>query len=219
MELLPKEILVEIFSYLPYKDLKSILTVSKKFFDAGTERRLWKHFKLFVTRRNINKLEKILKLAILQDLKDIVFKGCDLDNTKARILMKSQIKMLQLGSDHEIENDCGIRKVSPWILSELIEKIEVLKYQNSLFSELNEKQTTHIISTINRGGANLKNLEMFYNNSLTLITPDSLATALTSLTHLTLGENIIPYVRNGNFFPKKFIGKGKYRIMPEASKN
>ena len=203
MELLPKEILVEIFSYLPYKDLKSILAVSKKFFDAGTERRLWKHFKLFVTRRNINKLEKILKLAILQDLKDIVFKGCDLDNTKARILMKSQIKMLQLGSDHEIENDCGIRKVSPWILSELIEKIEVLKYQNSLFSELNEKQTTHIISTINRGGANLKNLEMFYNNSLTLITPDSLATALTSLTHLTLGEKIPSLCQEWKlFFPK-----------------
>merc|ERR1711936_1828 len=141
--------------------------------------------KLCVSKSNINNLEKVLKLKILRDLRRIVFIGCSLTNTQVRLLLKSHIEDVQLGRDHEIENDCNIRKLSPRLLAELMERVVVFKLQNSPVEEMSEKQTKILISSLNRR-ANLKNLEIFYNNNLSVIPPDKLGPALSTVTELSL---------------------------------
>ena len=86
-----------------------------------------------------------------------------------------------------MEFDCDISTVSHIWLGKLIEKIEVLKYNNSARAELSEKQASIMLTKPN-GRPNLKKLEIFHDNNLSLLRPDQLATALTSLTELTLGE-------------------------------
>ena len=186
MDLLPKEILVEIFSFLPYSDLKTVLSVSKKFLDAGSEKTLWKYFTLFVTKTNISKLEKVLELKTLRDLRRIVCIGCTLTNAQVRLLLQSKVEEVQLGKDHEIENDCNMRRVSPKLLGELIERVSVFKFHNSPVWEMSQKHTELLISTLSRG-SRLKKLEIFFNNNLSAVSPDRLGTALTTVTELSLG--------------------------------
>ena len=89
LDLFPKEILVTIFSFLSYTDLKQAMAVSKRFFEVGTERKLWRHFKLFVSLRNVKHLRNILKLKILRDLHSIVFHGCVLKTDHVRVVLRS----------------------------------------------------------------------------------------------------------------------------------
>ena len=86
-----------------------------------------------------------------------------------------------------MEFDCDISTVSSIWLGKLIEKIEVFKYNNSARAELSENQARIVLAKLN-GRSNLKKLEIFHNNNLSLMKPNQLATALTSLTELTLGE-------------------------------
>ena len=186
LELLPKEILVKIFSQLSFTDLKQAVAVSRRFCDVGTERKLWKHFKLFVSGRNIKHLRNILKLKILRDLHSIVFLGCILRTEHVRLVLRSSVTAVQLGKEHELEFDCDLSTVSPIWLGKLVEKIQVFKFNNSARSELTEKQASILLAKLN-GRSNLKKLEIFHPNNLSFIRPDQLASALTSLTELTLG--------------------------------
>ena len=186
MEKLPKEILIEILKCLPFSDLKRARLVCQRFLDAGSERNLWKHFVLFVSRGNLSKLDQIVDLKILQDLKKVILSGCVMKNEHIKILLRKDIKYLQLGVNHDIENDCDIHNVSPKLLANLVTNLEVFKFHNSLMSEMSEKQSIAILKQLNKKSS-MKTLEIFYNNHLSSIVPEPLASALTSVTELTLG--------------------------------
>ena len=101
--------------------------------------------------------------------------------------LRSPVTSVQLGKEHDSEFDCDLSAVSPKCLGKLIDKIEVFKYNNSAEAELTEKQASVMLAKLN-GRSNLKKLEIFHDNHLSLIVPDKLASAFTSLNELTLGE-------------------------------
>ena len=104
------------------------------------------------------------------------------------LVQGSSITAVQLGKEHDLEFDCDISTVSSVCLAKLFEKIEVFKYHNSAMTELTEQQVGIMLAQLN-GSSNLKKLDIFHNNNLSLIRPpDRLASALTSLTELTLGK-------------------------------
>ena len=86
LDLLPRELLLSVFSFLSFTDLKQAVAVSKRFSEVGTEPKLWKHFKLFVSGRNIKQLRKILRLNKLRDLRSIVFLDCVLKTGHLRLV-------------------------------------------------------------------------------------------------------------------------------------
>ena len=88
LDLLPREILVNICSFLSYTDLKQVVAVNRRFSQVGTERKLWKHFKLFLSGRNLKHLRNILRLEILRDLQSIVFHGCLLKTDHVGLVLR-----------------------------------------------------------------------------------------------------------------------------------
>lgn len=185
MEKIPKEILIEILGSLPFSDLKRARLVCQRFLDAGSERKLWKNFILYISRGNLSKLDQIAELKIMQDLKRVIFTGCAIKNEHVKILFRKNIKYLQLGSNHDVENDCDITNISPKILANLMTNLEVFKFHNSLMSEMSEKQSIAILKQLNKKSS-ISTLEILYNNHLCSIAPEPLASALTSVTELTL---------------------------------
>ena len=116
LDLLPRELLLHVFSFLSFTDLKQAVAVSKRFSEVGTEPKLWKHFKLFVSGRNIKQLRKILRLNKLRDLRSIVFLDC----------------VLKTGHLREVQGDMS-RLCSHWSCSDitalsLVESFIVMKY-------------------------------------------------------------------------------------------
>ena len=103
-----------------------------------------------------------------------------------RTTYTQEIKYLQLGANHDVENDCDIHNISPKLLANLMTNLEVFKFHNSLMSEMSEKQSIAILKQLNKKSS-ISSLEIFYNNHLSSIVPEPLATALTSVTELTLG--------------------------------
>ena len=78
-----------VWIYLSSSDLKRVLGVNRRFSEVGTERKLWRHFKLFVSERNVAQLGNILRLKILRDLRSIVFLDCVLKTDHLRELHRS----------------------------------------------------------------------------------------------------------------------------------
>ena len=191
MESVPKEILIFILGYLPYEDLKRSRLVCQRFLDAASERKLWRQFVLRISQRNISSLRNIFELNIFKDLQKVIITGCAMKNEHVKIILEKNIKYIQVGSNHDIENDCDMSKVSPKNLASLTMQLKEMKYHNSLMTEMTQKQTISILSQLNKT-SNISCLEFFFNNHLTSIVPDKLASALTSVTELTLGKiNVI----------------------------
>ena len=109
-------------------------------------------------------------------------------NEHVKIILEKNIKYIQVGSNHDIENDCDMSKVSPKNLASLTMQLKEMKYHNSLMTEMTQKQTISILSQLNKTSS-ISCLEFFFNNHLTSIVPDKLASALTSVTELTLGKS------------------------------
>ena len=185
MDQVPKEILIYILQSLPFDDLKRSLLVSKRFMDAGLEACLWKSFQLIVSKRNIGKLEKILELERMKNIKTVIFKGCKIKSKQLKLISQTKVKQIQIGDGHDIENDCIISEVTPSTLALLIGKMETFKFHNSLLAEMNPKQIRCLANQL-KESTSLKKLEIFYNNNLTSLPPEILASALCSLTELTL---------------------------------
>ena len=187
MESVPKEILVCILRYLPYDDLKRSRLVCQRFLDAASERKLWREFVLRVSNRNLSSIKTIFELNLMKDLQKVIFTGCAMKNEHVKIIIEKEIKYLQIGFNHDIENDCDIRKVSSKNLASLTIQLRELKYHNSLMTEMTQKQMVSILSQLNKK-SNITGLDFFFNNHLTSIVPEKLASALTSVTELTLGN-------------------------------
>ena len=187
MESVPKEILIFILGYLPYEDLKRSRLVSQRFLDAASERKLWGQFILRISERNISKLRNIFELNIFKDLQKAIFTGCAMKNEHVKIILDKNIKYIQIGSNHDIENDCDISKVSPKNLAYLTMQLREIRFHNSLMTEMTQKQMISILAQLNKTSS-ITNLEFFFNNHLTSIVPEKLASALTSVTELTLGK-------------------------------
>ena len=189
MESVPKEILICILGYLPYEDLKRSRLVCQRFLDAASERKLWRQFILRISNRNISSLRNIFELNFIKDLRKIIFTGCAMKNEHVKIILEKNIQYIQLGSNHDVENDCDISKVSPKNLASLTMQMKEMKYHNSLMTEMTEKQMISTLSQLNKR-SNLTCVEFFFNNHLTSIAPEILASALTSVTELTLGKTL-----------------------------
>ena len=185
MESVPKEILICILGYLPYEDLKRSRLVCQRFLDAASERKLWRQFILRISQRNLSSLRNIFELNIFKDLQKVIFTGCAMKNEHVKIILEKEIKYIQVGSNHDIENDCDMSKVSPKNLASLTMQLKEMKYHNSLMTEMTQKQMISILAQLNKA-SNITRLEFFFNNHLTSIVPEKLASALTSVTELTL---------------------------------
>ena len=127
MDSLPKEILVHVLHFLSFKDLKSCRLVSKRFLEAATERSLWKHFVLGITRSNLSKLNKIFQLEIMKDLRNVNITGCSIKTEHVKLLIDNDITSLHLGYNNDVENDCRIDKVSVKSLATLVTKFRIDK--------------------------------------------------------------------------------------------
>ena len=185
MDKLPKEILLQILQYLPYADLKRSLLVCQRILDAGLEPCLWRGFCLIVSSRNIGNLSEILELDRFENLKSVKFLGCNIKNKQLKLIKASNVKHIQIGAGHDLEKDCEISDVSPGVLASFIGKMEVFKYHNSLLTEMNLKQINSVAKEL-ENTHNLKHLEIFYNNSLTSLPAETLASAMSTLTELSL---------------------------------
>ena len=186
MDSLPKETLVNILQFLPYPDLKRARLVSRRFLDASFERKLWTDFSLFVSESNITKLQDIFCLSIMKDLSKVTFTGCLMKNEHVKIMVSKEIKHLQLGSRHDPDYDVDISRVSAKNLAKLISKLHVFKFHNSMMSEMKQNQTCAILRQLIKE-SQVNKLEIFFNNHLTSIIPETLSRALSSVTELTLG--------------------------------
>ena len=191
MDSLPKEILVHVLHFLSFKDLKSCRLVSKRFLEAATERSLWKHFVLGITRSNLSKLNKIFQLEIMKDLRNVNITGCSIKTEHVKLLIDNDITSLHLGYNNDVENDCRIDKVSVKSLATLVTKLKAFKCQNTLDSEMTHKQVKEICDKLNKPHL-LSCLEIHFNNHLTSMVPNHLACALTSVSELTLGLHLKP---------------------------
>ena len=118
------------------------------------------------------------------------------------VINRFSITAVQLGKEHDPQFDCDISAVSSVWLGNLVEKIEAFKYNNSPMAELTEKQATVMSAKLN-GPSNLKKLEIFHDNKLSLIRPDKLASGLSSLSKLTLGQ-IPDNKKISKLFPLQF---------------
>ena len=128
MENIPKETLCHILQFLPSRDIKQCRLVSRTFHDAASERKLWKEFELCVTARNCKSLKTIFELSLLYDLKSVIFTGCAMKNDHVKLLIQKDIQYLQIGQNHDIDQDCDVAKVSTKLLAKLISKLQVFKF-------------------------------------------------------------------------------------------
>ena len=187
MEMLPREIVVHIFQYLPYCDIKRCRCVSKNFLKIASERKLWRNFMLIISKSNESKLQEIVNLEIMKDLNSVTFTGCQMTNKHIKLMTQKKIRNFQIGVNHDVEYDCDVRKVSPKLLANLVIHLNSFKMNNSLMSEMTLKQTVAILTQLNKkSDVSVSCLEILFNNHFSCIVPDKLASALASVTELTL---------------------------------
>ena len=100
IENLPKDVLLFIFSYLPYSQMKEVLKVSRKFRKIGEDPWLWRRFKMKIDKKNIRYLPKLLSLRRFDSLEEIKLQDCKMKNSHVKALMKSKVKIILARKEH-----------------------------------------------------------------------------------------------------------------------
>ena len=71
MDKLPVEMLLEIYELLPYKDLKNVVLVCRRWREIGETPRLWSSFPVIVKTRNMSVMSEILSSRRMKQLKKL----------------------------------------------------------------------------------------------------------------------------------------------------
>ena len=200
MEKLPHETLVRIYQFLPFKDLKNCLLISRRLSEAAEESILWKNFPLKINQRNIRNLADILSLPRYRYLRSAIIQNCKLTNKDIRVISDSSLRTVQLGQHGEVEKDCNFSSLSAKLFASAVTKLEVFKLHNSLITEMSLIQMQALLAEISSTRSLLRTLELYYNNHLTCVIPDTLTSSLCNLSELTLIHQKLAPFKYENLF-------------------
>ena len=90
MDLLPSEVLLKIFRNLSYKDLNSVLLVSRRFKYLAEDPLLWRNFHLQITSKLCNQLDDcLLKIRRLANVSHILVWGYGLNENQIETVFNS----------------------------------------------------------------------------------------------------------------------------------
>jgi len=139
-----------------------------------------------ISLRNVSHLGELLQLPRLQGLHRVRLAGVRLDATQLSLIQRCHdLTELQLGAAHDMELDC-ILEAKAAATARFLTSAETLRLNNSLLTELTERQTAALLKRLARGTARTTSLEVLYNNGLSSLQGERLAAGLCRLTELTL---------------------------------
>lgn len=130
IEDLSKDVLLYIFSYLPYSLLKKVILVSRKFKQIGENPWLWRKFKLSIDNNNLKHLNRILNLRRLHSVEEVKFQDCRLKNSHVKTLMKSKVKSLVLGNDTNFDEDVSTEDINPNLFAKMLSRLLSISINN-----------------------------------------------------------------------------------------
>ena len=124
---LPLEILRIIVTFLPPKDLLSLVLVSQLWKELGENPRLWRGFTLCIRREHVRRIEEVLAIRRLKHLQRIKFSKLCLNNASDNatvfnvIAFKESVKELIIrGSD--------LSKVSPDVIATCLNNMDKVEF-------------------------------------------------------------------------------------------
>ena len=182
---LPRELLLAIFRYLSYSDLKTVVLVCKLWMSVGDEPVLWKHFKLVVAgNSNTANIEDILSQKRFLCLEQLEYNGAgfgqgkkELDTETVNTIKKSNVSKL-------VMKNCDLTKLKAEDVCLLATNLRSL----SMWHIEMTKSQLHVFFTILSHTRGLSELDIGYSYlDLTILSPDSFASALARRTSVNLG--------------------------------
>eukprot|EP00092_Neocalanus_flemingeri_P033764 GFUD01036711.1.p1 GENE.GFUD01036711.1~~GFUD01036711.1.p1 ORF type:complete len:246 (-),score=70.24 GFUD01036711.1:20-757(-) len=124
---LPEEVLRIIFTFLPHKDLLSVVLVSQLWRELGENPLLWKRFTLCIRREHVRRINEVMEIKRLKHLQKIRFSKFCLNNATDNatvfnvIAFKTSVKELIIrGSD--------LSKVSPDVLATCLNNMDKVEF-------------------------------------------------------------------------------------------
>ena len=184
IESLPPEILVIVCQSLHYQDIIRLSLASQTFSEVCQHPVLWKHFKLTIGSETMSKIKTILENKRFSCLEELSLVGCEMRDKEVRILLKSSVKRIKIGSDMDFDKDSSIQEVSPSLLGRLVNSRDGFYYQN-WDESLTEHQLTEIFLQM-RDGSQLRSLTINNNQMLERIPTTLYAASLNKLNTLAL---------------------------------
>ena len=139
MEILPTEIIFNIFTKLSLSDLCNLCLVSRKLYTIASDQTLWRYFILNIHVDQVLELDKISTIPRLERLKTIAISGRGEKTTHVRNMIKDShfcmMRNMKYLDTITITN-CNLSQVTLKLMSLLVDRLSSITLDRSYLTKL-----------------------------------------------------------------------------------